>query len=116
MSPPVSRREFVAGFTVAAASSVFSGTSRAADLTKSPFRISVINDEISQDFERACSVASEFGMAWIELRGMWNKNVLDLDVQEISESERLLKRYHRRVTDRATTLLRSRWSGAPKSE
>ena len=116
MSPPVSRREFVAGFTVAAASSVFSGTSRAADLTKSPFRISVINDEISQDFERACSVASEFGMEWIELRGMWNKNVLDLDVQEISESERLLKKYHLRVTDIASPLFKVDWPGAPKSK
>ncbi len=42
---------------------------------KSPFRVSVINDEISQDFGRACEVASrEFGMEWIELRGMWKKN------------------------------------------
>src|SRR5437016_2978945 len=116
MSPPVSRREFVSGLTVVAASSVFSGTSRAADLTKSPFRISVINDEISQDFERACSVASEFGMQWIELRGMWNKNVLDLDAHEISESERLLKKYHLRVTDIASPLFKVDWPGAPKSK
>jgi len=39
---------------------------------ESPFRLAVINDEISQDFGRVCEVvAREFGMSWIELRGMW---------------------------------------------
>ena len=53
----------------------------------SPFRVSVINDEISEDFGRACEVASrEFGMQWIELRGMWNKNIVNLDAQEIVEA------------------------------
>ena len=40
---------------------------------KSPFGISVISDEITQDFGKACEIASkEFGMDWIELCGMWN--------------------------------------------
>src|SRR6202521_1570118 len=57
----------------------------------SPFRVSVINDEISQDFGRACEVASrEFGMQWIELRGMWNKNILNLDEKEVAEARRIL--------------------------
>src|SRR2546430_4187419 len=35
----------------------------------SPFRVAVINDELGQDFGRACEIASrEFGMEWIELR------------------------------------------------
>src|SRR6266403_2136769 len=49
----------------------------------SPFRVAVINDEISQDFGRACEVASkEFRMEWIELRGVWNKNLLKLEAKE----------------------------------
>ena len=60
----------------------------------SPFRVSVINDEISQDFGRACEVASrEFGMDWIELRGMWSKNIVNLDVREIAEAQRILRKY-----------------------
>src|SRR6202171_4079819 len=59
----------------------------------SPFRVSVINDEISQDFGRACEVASrEFGMQWIELRGMWNKNLFKLDAKEIEEARRILEK------------------------
>ena len=52
-----------------------------------PFRLAVINDEITQDFGRACEIASkDFGLNWIELRGMWNKNIVDLDSAEIAEA------------------------------
>src|ERR1700732_4078174 len=41
-----------------------------------PFRLAVINDEITQDFEKACQIVSgDFGLHWIELRSMWDKNV-----------------------------------------
>ena len=60
---------------------------------KSPFRVAVINDEITQDFGRACEIVShDFGMDWIELRGMWNKNLLKLDAKEIEEARRILKK------------------------
>jgi len=51
---------------------------------KSPFRVAVINDEITQDFGRACEITcKELSMEWIELRGMWNKNLLKLDAKEV---------------------------------
>jgi len=83
----------------------------------SPFRIAVINDEISQDFGRACEVASqEFGMEWIELRGMWNKNLLKLDAKEIEEARRILEKNKLRVTDIASPLFKVDWPGAPQSK
>lgn len=83
----------------------------------SPFRIAVINDEISQDFGHACEVAAQqFGLQWIELRGMWDKNVLNLDANQISEAERILKKYDLRVTDIASPLFKVDWPGAPKSK
>jgi L-ribulose-5-phosphate 3-epimerase len=82
-----------------------------------PFRIGVINDELSQDFGRSCEVASrEFGMEWIELRGMWNKNILKLDAAEIAEARRILEKYKLRVTDIASPLFKVDWPGAPKSK
>ena len=58
---------------------------------KAAFRVAVISDEITQDFGRACEVASrEFGMEWIELREMWNKNLLKLDAKEVAEARRIL--------------------------
>jgi L-ribulose-5-phosphate 3-epimerase len=84
---------------------------------KSPFRVAVINDEISQDFGHACEVASkEFGMDWIELRGMWNKNILKLDANEIAEARRILEKYQLRVTDIASPLFKVDWPGAPTSK
>ena len=82
----------------------------------SPFRISVINDELTQDFDRACAtVSQEFGLQWIELRGMWNKNLLHLDANEIAEARRILERYRLRVTDIASPLFKTDWKGAPLS-
>jgi sugar phosphate isomerase/epimerase len=84
---------------------------------KSPFRVSVINDEISQDFGRASEVASrEFGMEWIELRGMWDKNVVNLDAKEVAEAQRILHKYNLRVTDIASPLFKVDWKGAPRSK
>jgi len=83
----------------------------------SPFRIAVITDELGQDFGRACEIASrEFGMEWIELRGMWNKNILSLDAAGIAEARRILEKYKLRVTDIASPLFKVDWPGAPKSQ
>jgi L-ribulose-5-phosphate 3-epimerase len=83
----------------------------------SPFKVAVINDEITQDFGRACEIAAhEFGMEWIELRGMWNKNLLKLDAKEIEEARRILERNKLRVTDIASPLFKVDWKGAPTSK
>jgi L-ribulose-5-phosphate 3-epimerase len=120
MSFRVSRREFLTGLgvmTVATALPSIPGYAPRDPHRKSPFRIAVINDEITQDFGRACEVASkEFGMDWIELRGMWNKNLMKLDAKEIEESRRILEKYQLRVTDIASPLFKVDWPGAPKSK
>jgi L-ribulose-5-phosphate 3-epimerase len=83
----------------------------------SPFRISAINDELGQDFGRACEVISrEFGLEWIELRGMWSKNIMKLDASEVAEARRILEKYKLRVTDIASPLFKVDWPGAPKSK
>ena len=83
----------------------------------SPFRVAVINDEITQDFGRACEIAAhEFGMKWLELRGMWNKNLLKLDGKEVGEARRILERNQLRVTDIASPLFKVDWKDAPKSK
>jgi L-ribulose-5-phosphate 3-epimerase len=125
MRSELSRREFVAGLGVlaaanrrlSAASLQSSFMSQGFRLGKSPFKIAVINDEISQDFGHACEVASQqFGMGWMELRGMWNKNVVNLDANEIAEAQRILNKNKLRVTDIASPLFKVDWPGAPKSK
>ncbi len=84
---------------------------------KSPFKLSVINDEVSQDFERSCHVISqEFGLSFIELRGMWGKNILKLNANETTEAQRILKKYELTVTDIASPLFKVDFPGAPISK
>jgi sugar phosphate isomerase/epimerase len=84
---------------------------------KSTFRISVINDEISQDFDHACFVAAhDFGMNWIELRSMWGKNTMDLSAAQIDEARGILANHNLRVTDIASPLFKTDWPGAPRSQ
>lgn len=99
----VSRRHFIAGASAAACAthSLFG----MATASKSPFRISVISDEISSDFDHACSVISnDFGLQWVELREMWGKNLQALSDAEIAEAQKILARYNLQVTDIASPL------------
>ena len=124
--PGNTRRDFLLG-----ASAVMAITNASAGLTsflsasdkadvprlKSPFRVAVITDEISQDFDHACFVAArEFGMSWVELRGLWNKNVMNLTSTEIAEAKRILKQHQLRVTDIGSPLFKVDWPGAPTSK
>ena len=80
----------------------------------SPFKISVITDEISQDFGHACEIAAhEFGMGYVEIRGLWNKNLMALDAKEIAEARNILEKYRLRVSDLATPLFKVDWPNAP---
>jgi len=111
-----SRRNFVVGVSALAAAGAH-GIKAWGEASKSPFRVAVINDEITQDFGRACEIAAQdFGMQWIELRGMWNKNIVNLDEKEIAEAGRILKKHKLRVTDIASPLFKCDWPGVPKSK
>jgi sugar phosphate isomerase/epimerase len=110
-----SRREFLAGM---GAAGVLASMPRAARASSTcPFRLAVINDEISPDFDHACYVAShDFGLQWIELRSMWTKNVTALDSSEIERSRQILAKYNLRVTDIGSPLYKVNWPGAPQSK
>jgi hypothetical protein len=89
---------------------------RAAGEGGCPFRLAVINDEITQDFEKACGIVSgDFGLHWIELRSMWNKNVTELEPKQIEESRKIIAAHKLRVTDIASPLFKTDWPGAPRS-
>lgn len=116
MSIQFARRDFLAGMVAMTAARAASGFTMLPDST-SPFRVSVINDEISQDFGHACEITSrEFGMSWIELRGMWKKNIVNLDDKDLAEARRILEKYKLKVTDIASPLFKVDWPGAPKSK
>ncbi len=115
-----SRRNFLTALGGAAASSLLCGSgSGAAPLAamSSHFKLSVITDEISQDLGHALEIASkEFGLGYVELRGMWNKNIINLDEKETAEVRRLLGKFSLQVTDIASPLFKTDWPGAATSK
>lgn len=113
----ITRRRFLAQTSLAASATVAAPRLLAASLGASPFHIAVISDEISMDFDHACSVAAnDFGMHFVELRSLWKKNLQALSDTELAEAERILAKYSLRVTDIASPLFKVHWPGAPRSQ
>jgi len=109
-----SRRNFLAGAGITAAACAAGPLFAMAP--KSPFRIAVISDEISADFDHACSVISrDFGLQWVELRTMWSKGLHDLSDAQLADAQKILAKYNLRVTDMASPLFKVDWPDAPKS-
>jgi sugar phosphate isomerase/epimerase len=101
-------------FLRSAAASSMKGAS--APTSPCPFRLAVINDEITQDFEKACQiVAGDFGLGWIELRSMWDKNVTALTEKQVEDAKKILNEHKLQVTDIASPLFKTDWPGAPRS-
>lgn len=117
------RRKLLAGLSLMGASAMippFARNAAASSLAESlvasedkcPFRLAVINDEITQDFEKACKIVSgEFGLHWIELRSMWDKNVTVLDDKQVEDAKKILAENKLRVTDIASPLFKTDWPG-----
>ena len=111
----ISRRRFVAGTALLGAAAVSRHTF--AMPAKSSFKVSVISDEISQDFDHACSViANDFGLSFVEVRDMWGKSLQTSSEAEIAEAKKILARYKLQVTDIASPLFKVDWPGAPRSK
>ena len=97
----ISRRAVLAGLGAAAASSAWlKGAVSAA-----PFNLSILTDEISQDFGHACEVASrEFGMGSVDLREVGGKNLMNWDAAQIADVQKVLERFKLRVACLATPI------------
>ena len=110
----LSRRQF-AGLAAAAATSTM--LPRRAHAAGSKFKVGVISDEISQDFDHACYVISkQFGLHWVELREMWGKNLQVSTDAEIAQAQKILTKYDLQVTDICSPLYKVNWPGAPLSQ
>lgn len=112
--PTISRRTFASLAGGALASLVAPTRAFAASY---PFKVAVISDEISQDFDHACSVvANDFGLHFVELREMWGKNLQTVSDAEIADAQKILAKYGLQVTDIASPLFKVDFPGAPHSQ
>jgi sugar phosphate isomerase/epimerase len=109
----LSRRQFTGLAAVAATSALLPRRAWAAG---SKFKIGVISDEVSQDFDHACYVINkQFGLHWVELREIWGKNLQTVSDDEIARAQKILAKYNLRVTDISSPLYKVNWPDAPPS-
>jgi sugar phosphate isomerase/epimerase len=90
----MNRREFVANGTAAALLSAL--PAGAADVKR--FKLGVITDEITQNFEQALQWAKGFGLGWVELRFVWEKYVTEFTPDDVKRAKDLLAKYNMKVS------------------
>jgi sugar phosphate isomerase/epimerase len=89
---------------------------RTQQSARTTFHLSILTDEISQDFGHACEVAArEFGMGFVDLREADRKNIMNWDAAQIADARRVLERLNLRVACIASPIYKVDWPGAPKS-
>src|SRR5215470_7044496 len=104
-----SRRDFLLGLGISA-------LPLGRMLSAAGVKLSVITDEISQDLGHACEIAArEFGLEWVELRAMHDKNIINWDAHDIAEVQGILQKFNLRVSEIASPVFKTDWAGAPKS-
>lgn len=120
MTSNFNRRQFLSIVAAAAAAPGFATVpleQKEKPRIKSVFKLSVFTDEISQNFDHACRIAAyEFGLSYVELRAMWDKNIVDLDEKQLATVKETLQKYTLGVTSIAGPLFKVDWKGAPLSK
>jgi sugar phosphate isomerase/epimerase len=70
------------------------------------FKLSVISDEISQDFERVLQVCSEYDVPMVEPRSVWGNPPQDISDDELARMKKLLDEYDMEVCCIASPFLK----------
>lgn len=81
-------------------------------------QLSVITDEISQDFEHALDVMGEYGVTGVELRGLWGTNIADLTAEQALRAQAAVKSREMQVVCLATPFFKCDLDpqGSPQDE
>jgi L-ribulose-5-phosphate 3-epimerase len=66
--------------------------------------LSIITDQLSQDFEKACAIARHHGFDFVEIHSLWGKTVEDLNSSEVKKVKEILSKYQLKVSNLASTI------------
>ncbi len=70
------------------------------------FPLAVITDEFTQDFEHMCKTAVELEIPALEVRTVWDKNIVDLTDQQVRELKRLADDHGRTICGLASPVFK----------
>ncbi|HEV2495608.1 MAG TPA: sugar phosphate isomerase/epimerase family protein [Terriglobia bacterium] len=63
------------------------------------FKLGIITDEITENFEQALDFISSYSLGWCELRELWRKNIMNLSREELRRARELIQQHHLEVSD-----------------
>ncbi len=63
------------------------------------FKLGIIADEITEEFEKALDFISSYHLDYVELRELWRKNIINLDQSELDRAKALIEKHHLKVSD-----------------
>lgn len=66
--------------------------------------LSIVTDQLSQNFENACATARHHGFDYVEIHSLWGKTVEDLSSAEVKTVKEILQKYSLRVSNLASTI------------
>lgn len=95
------RREFccvIGGFGAGAA------LGRPIDIEPLPFKLGIINDEISEDLDEALEFIASYGLSYCELRTIGGKNIMSMSQPELEAAKRIVDKHRFLVSDIASPI------------
>jgi sugar phosphate isomerase/epimerase len=72
----------------------------------SQFKLAVISDGLSQDFESALKTLKQYGLSWVEIRAVWGKYNTEASPEQIRKLKDLLDQYQFRCSMEDTALFK----------
>ena len=63
------------------------------------WKLGIIADEISEDFNQALDFITHYSLHYCELREMWRKNVMNLSQAQLDQAKKLIEQHHLKVSD-----------------
>jgi sugar phosphate isomerase/epimerase len=70
------------------------------------FPVAIITDEFTQDFERICRTAVDMGIPALELRTVWDKNIVDMNDEEIRQVDQLANEFKLKIVSIASPVFK----------
>ena len=69
-----------------------------------PFKLGIINDEISTDLDEALEFMASYSLSYCELRTIGTKNIMSMSQSELERAKQTVEKHHFHVSDIASPI------------
>jgi len=116
MRLPLSRRHFLGAALLALPVSELMPVRAAGTRQPLPYKLGIITDEVTEDFEQALDFIAQHSLAYCELRELWDKNIMNLSQAELTRAKEMIRKRGVRVSDIASPVFKYNLPEMPARE